>query len=334
MADSPERASESASDDKPDVRGLFGPSSPGPGSSARGLSMGKAPLEQERTSSVFRGPTQDTVPLRLEEFEATALEREFWNRAVPLCRQSRAPLSNRIHPAGFEIELRGLRVGNDLLIAVAEVWIEKQYQNLDYLGLRLSGTITLKSFWPLKSVNRSSLRSEYLEQGTRPKWFVQNFRLPEASNQLARILKRAFVPPRGSRLVASDLFGIFKDPERAWKKEDLEWTGKKLILHPTFWTQVAVTRSGPIFDEELYRFLQRFPLYVERSQETKAFEVPSERVEWARYEWWERKLQKSITDEEQELRNLVARQKAVGDALRSSREALERHMAKRPKGKG
>jgi hypothetical protein len=116
MADYPERASESASDDKPDVHGLFGPSSPGPGSSVRGLSMGKAALEQERTGSVFRDPTQDTVPLRLEEFEATALEREFWNRATPLCRQARDPFTDRIHPEGFEIELRGLRIRDHLLI--------------------------------------------------------------------------------------------------------------------------------------------------------------------------------------------------------------------------
>jgi len=96
--------------------------------------------------------------LRLEEFEATPLECEFWKRATPLYRQTRDPYSDRIHPEGFEIELRGLRVANNLLIGVAEVWIEKEYQNLDHLGLRLSGTITLKSFQPLKTISRSGLR--------------------------------------------------------------------------------------------------------------------------------------------------------------------------------
>jgi hypothetical protein len=271
--------------------------------------------------------------LRLEEFEATPLEREFWKRAAPLCRQTRDPYSDRIHSEGFEIELRGLRVANGLLIGVAEVRIEKQYQNLDYLGLRLSGTIILKSFQPLKAVTRSGLRSRYLERGTRPKWLVPDFKISDVRDQLAEVLEQAFVPPKGSRLNASNLFEIFKDPERAWKKEDLEWTGQKLIMHPVFRIRVAETRSGPVYDEELYDFLARLSVPLDRSAETEGFEMPRERIEWARYKYRERALQKSISDEEEELRDLVARQKELKESLRSRREALERHQAERPKPK-
>jgi hypothetical protein len=172
--------------------------------SAEALSLWQEAIEQERKRAIFRVPSEDTIPLRLEEFEATLLEREFWKRATPLCRQTRDPYSDRIHSEGFEIELHCLRVANGLLIGVAEVRIQRQYQNLDYLGLRLSGTIILESFQSLKTVTRSGLRSKYLERGTRPKWLVPDFKLPDGSDQLAEVLKQAFVPPKGSRLTASD----------------------------------------------------------------------------------------------------------------------------------
>jgi hypothetical protein len=103
--------------------------------------------------------------LQLEEFDASTVEREFWKRAVPLCRQAKGPWTDRVHPEGFDIEVRALRVADDSLIGVAEIRIERRYQNLDYLGLRLCGTISLKSFRPLKTVTRSGLRAEYLEAG-------------------------------------------------------------------------------------------------------------------------------------------------------------------------
>jgi hypothetical protein len=162
---------------------------------------------------------------------------------------------------------------------------------------------------------------------------VPDFKLPDGSDQLAEVLQQAFVPPKGSRLTASDLFEIFKDPERAWKKENLEWTGQKLIMHPVFRIRVAETRSGPVYDEELYNFLARLSVPLERSAETESFEMPRERLEWARYEYRERALQKSISDQEDELRDLVARQKELKESLGFRREALERHIAERPEPK-
>jgi hypothetical protein len=214
--------------------------------SPEALALWRAAIEQERKGSVYRDPSEDDIPLQLEEFDGLSLEREFWKRAVPLCRQTKGPWTDWVHPEGFDIELRALRVADDLMIGVAEIRIERRYQNLDYLGLRLYGTIRLKSFRPLKTVTRSGLRADYLEPGTRPKWLVPDFKLPDRSNQLKEVLQEAFVAPKGSHLNGSDLFQIFKAPDRLWKKEDLEWTGKKLIMHPVFRIQTGVTpnRAG------------------------------------------------------------------------------------------
>jgi hypothetical protein len=159
---------------------------------------------------------------------------------------------------------------------------------------------------------------------------VPDFKLPDGSNLLKEVLQESFVAPKGSRLDASDLFQIFQAPDRAWKQEDLEWTGDKLIMHPVFRTQVSMTNARPVFDEELYDFLARLLLPIERSAETKPFKMPSRRVEWAWYEFERRRLENSISDREEELKTLVTRQKAVEDSLRSNKDALKRHTANRP----
>ncbi len=169
-----------------------------------------------------------------------------------------------------------------------------------------------------------------MEPRPRPKWLVPNFRLPDGSGRLLELLRLVFVAPKGSRLSPTDIFQLFKEPERRWKKEDLEWTGEKLIVHPLFRIQIGMLRFGPVYNEELCEFLAGLPIHVEPSAETKAFELPPERLDWAQYEFQRLKLEKAIRDQEEELNALASRLDVIQKSLLRDREALKQHLVHPP----
>ncbi len=281
-------------------------------------------------STIFRSRNEDAIPLPLKEFDASPVESQIWGAATALCRQERRPYSDRTHPEGIEVELRGLRVSDRMLIVRSEVWIEKQYRNTEYLGVSLSGDLKLLALVQITDVSRSLLKSKFLPLKRRPKWHVTNFNLDDLTARLAEILYLTFEAPSGSNIAASDLFSVFRSPEKAWTEENLEWTGQKFILHPTFSVQVGVTRTAKVYDEGLFNFLAVFPFSVERSPEMDGFEAAVQRVAWARYEYEQQELEKSIVALEKEVEESRARQTTASERLRFAREHLEQLKLKRP----
>jgi hypothetical protein len=243
--------------------------------------------------------------------------------ATALCRQEHRPYFARGPLEDNEVELRGLRVNAHILIVKSEVEIQKQYRNTEYLGVSLSGELKLLALLQIKDVSRSLLKSRFLPLKRRPKWHVGKFNLDKLAARLGEILDLTFEAPSGSNIAASDLFSSFHSPEKAWTKENLEWTGHKFILHPTFSVRVAETRTAKIYDEGLFNFLTFLPFLVERSIEMDGFRASSQRVLWAQYEYQRQQLKDSIVALEKELEDLRARQASATERLSFTRERLE-----------
>jgi hypothetical protein len=273
--------------------------------------------------TIFRPRNEDSIPLSLEEFDASPVESQVWLAATTFCRQEHRPYSDRTHPERIEVELRGLRVNDHILIVRSEVEIQKEYRNTEYLGVSLSGELKLLALLQIKDVSRSLLKSRFLPLKRRPNWNVGKFNLDNRAARLCEILDLTLEVPRGSNIAASDLFSSFHTPEKAWTKENLEWTGQKFILHPTFGVQVGVTRTAKVYDEGLFNFLAVFPFSVERSAEMDGFEASAQRVAWARYEYEQQELEKSIVAQEKEVEESRARQTTASERLRFARAHLE-----------
>ena len=81
-------------------------------------------------SRIFRPWNEDSIPLRLEEFDASPLESQVWVAATTLCHQERPPYFDRIHPERIQVELRGLREYEQQELEKLIVALEKEVEEL------------------------------------------------------------------------------------------------------------------------------------------------------------------------------------------------------------